>query len=169
MKRVEINSERWVDLRNLPNEVWRVIEDTKENGTYLISNYGRLKRLAFSGGRYHYPEMILKIHRNRDGGYYKARVGGKMYYVHRLVAMAFIKPKNDCDTVDHKNNDKSDNRAKNLRWTTLKTNANNPVSIWDRKERTGHADCKRPSLPRTQVNLKKYIPIICVSLGIFIY
>lgn len=165
--RVEINSKRWMDLRDLRGEVWRVIEDTPEYGTYLISNYGRLKRLEFSGGRYHYPDMIFKAHKNRSSGYYKVRVANKMYFVHRLVAMAFLPPKAGCKYVDHRSGDKSDCRARNLRWVTQKQNLNNPVTIWDRKNQKGSAAGERPESIRTQVNLKKYNPTICLSRGIF--
>lgn len=165
---VEVNSERWLDLKDLKGEVWRVVEDTEENGTFLISNYGRLKRMPFFGGRYHFPEMIFRVHESRENGYYKCRIGKKKYAIHRLVSMAFIPPKWGCNEVDHKNNNKKDNRARNLRWVTRKTNANNPVTKWDREQRR---NClmfnDRPELPRTQVNLKKYNPLICVSLGIF--
>lgn len=37
------NSERWLDLQDLPNEEWKDIKDFE--GLYQISNYGRVKRL----------------------------------------------------------------------------------------------------------------------------
>ena len=123
--KVEINSKRWVDLRDLRGEVWRVIEDTPENGTYLISNYGRLKRLAFFGGRYHFPDMVLRAHKNRKDGYYKVRVGKKMHYVHRLVAEAFLPNPNNYPEVDHINRVKEENRSENLRWVSHGTNMQN--------------------------------------------
>lgn len=163
--KVEINSKRWIDLRDLRGEVWRVIEDTPENGTYLISNYGRLKRLAFFGGRYHFPDMVLRAHRNRKDGYYKVRVGKTMHYVHRLVAIAFLAPKPGCKYVDHRNGDKTDCRARNLRWVTAKQNARNPVTRWDAMNRKGRAEGDRPIPIRTQISLKKYNPEICLSRG----
>ena len=166
--KVEINSKRWLDLKNFRGEVWRVIEDTPEYGTYLVSNYGRVKRLQFNGGRYHQPEQIFRMHLSNKNGYYKVRVANKMYSVHRLVAMAFIKPKNGCNCVDHRSGDKSDCRARNLRWVTQKQNANNPATVWDRKNKARKQVGERPELPRTQVNLKAYSPIICLSRGIFI-
>ena len=42
--------------------------------------------------------------------------------VHQVVAKAFIENSNNYDVVDHINENKSDNRVENLRWTTLKGN-----------------------------------------------
>lgn len=164
--KIEVNSERWMDLKPLRGEVWRTIEDSEKFGTWMVSNYGRVKRLEFSGGRYHYPEMIFRAHKNREGGYYKVRICEKMHYVHRLVAMAFIPNRYNDTQIDHINGDKEDNRARNLRWATSLTNMNNPITRWLADASRGY-NCERPKEKRTQVNLSKYNPIIRISEGIF--
>ena len=159
----EINSERWLDLADFPKEEWRIIEDSPAYGTYLVSNYGRVKRLPFNGGRYHFSEQIFRIHRNRDKGYYKVRVGRKMYFVHRLVALAFVPRDMGELYVDHINCDKSDNRVCNLRWTTARGNIRNPISKWERRGRVG----ERPA-PKMRKSMKSrnYNPTIRLSEGI---
>jgi hypothetical protein len=59
-----------------------------------------------------------------DRGYALARFSRprRLVRVHRLVAEAFVPNPNDYPTVNHLNNNRSDNRAENLAWCTQAEN-----------------------------------------------
>lgn len=91
---------------------WRKIEG-KQN--YSVSNNGDIRN--DKTGR------ILKSHCG-TAGYMQVMLGRKTspLYVHRLVAQAFIENPSGLPQVDHRNGDKTDNRAENLRWVSVSEN-----------------------------------------------
>ena len=130
----QINSQRWLSLQDLEGEQWKSME--KSGYEIRVSNYGRIKameRMAVyeQGGsvahRFH-KEEILKCHDNRRG-YLNVTFCGKKYYIHRLVAEAFVPNGNRLPQVDHINGNRHDNRVDNLRWVTESQNYHNPISM----------------------------------------
>lgn len=98
-------------------EIWREIPDS--NG-WCISNKGRLKDTY---NRIKYGTL------NEENGYYRVCILNKPYYVHKLVAEAFIpNPKNKPE-VDHIDTNRLNNSVENLRWCTKKENMNNPITL----------------------------------------
>jgi hypothetical protein len=61
-----------------------------------------------------------------NGGYFQVALfkdGIRTFHlVHRLVAKSFIPNPNNLETVNHINEDKTDNTVKNLEWMTLSDN-----------------------------------------------
>ena len=111
-------------------EIWKDIRNYE--GLYQISNNGNVKSLGRwvnckNKGKRWQEEKILKP--SVEGNGYQ-RVGLhengtiKNYFVHRLVAQAFIQNPNNYPQVNHKNEIKDDNRVENLEWCDAKYNVN---------------------------------------------
>lgn len=69
--------------------------------------------------------------RNKNGYITISVTYTKRIYAHRLVAWAFPEICGEYEEglqIDHINTIRDDNRAENLRWVTIKQNANNPLS-----------------------------------------
>lgn len=98
-------------------EIWRDIENYK--GIYQISNLGNLKNVKtgknfkISQNKFGYVEFCLR----KNG---KA----KTIKCHRLVAEAFIPNPNKLPQVNHKDENKLNNRMDNLEWCDNKYNSN---------------------------------------------
>lgn len=117
-------------------EIWKDIKGYE--GSYMVSNYGRVKSLekyieSYNRTRTQYrPEKILKQYKSKWGYmrvYLTQNSIKKMYAVHRLVASAFIDNPNNKPCVNHIDNDRSNNHLDNLEWCTYKENNN-----WAKKQ-----------------------------------
>lgn len=107
-------------------EVWKDIEGYED--LYMISNYGNVKSLEKkdSLGRIR-SEKILKLQKTA-WGYFQLTLHKdnkkKNFLIHRLVAMAFIENPNNHLEVNHKDEDKTNNKVENLEWCDRTYNAN---------------------------------------------
>ena len=96
---------------------WKPISET--NGEYLVSDTG----LVFSAKSGKLLKQTLS-----SAGYYRVQLWingqGKHCAVHRLVADAFVPNPNKYPVINHKDENKLNNRATNLEWCTYQYNVN---------------------------------------------
>lgn len=122
---IEVNSERWFDITPLLNEEWKEIY----NGRYQVSNYGRVKSMFFNNRQASINrEKILKSVKRNKNSYYSVNIyknnKASLTNVHRLVAESFLKNPNNYKYVNHKDENKLNNRIDNLEFCTQKYNLN---------------------------------------------
>jgi len=143
-------------------EVWKSIEGYED--IYQISNIGNVRSLPRIDSRGHkWNGKVLKPHA-RPNGYFCVHLsrGGiaKWESIHRLVAKTFLEKQDGCDIVNHVDNDRSNNRADNLEWTTYTGNMQHAT-------KQGRMHHQPENLRRAQESRKR--PVIGESDGETLY
>lgn len=98
-------------MKNTSEERWKDILGYE--GVYLISDHGRVKVLSTGYIRkYHItPKGYQRLQLSKDGK-------PKSFFIHRLVANAFLDKKEDQPQVNHIDCDKTNNHYLNLEWVS---------------------------------------------------
>jgi hypothetical protein len=127
-------------------EIWKAIEGY--DGIYEVSNLGRVRSLdrnvpALNNKTgeicdYFRKGRILK-QRKVLGGYLAVQLNNAERerinaFVHRLVAKAFVPGYFEGADVNHKDEDKHNNRADNLEWCDRQYNINYGTGKWRREK-----------------------------------
>lgn len=105
------------DMMN--KEIWKDISGYE--GLYQVSNLGNIRKIwkfktimcKPSSDSHGYKQIVLTKDKKR-----------KSYKVHRLVALTFINNPNNYEEVNHKDENKTNNKIDNLEWCDRKYNCN---------------------------------------------
>lgn len=111
--------EEWKDIKGYEN-------------IYQISNFGNIRRINRWAGNQCKSVYVADVKDvlpyMDDFGYMKVCLSyhnkSKHFRVHRLVAQAFIPNPDKLPQVNHKDEDKTNNRVDNLEWCTAAYNSN---------------------------------------------
>lgn len=112
-------------IPDLPNEEWKVIDDSS---LYMVSNKGRFKSL-----RRHIPKLMKTTIQINGYCYVSTMINGrtKLYRLHRLVALAFLPNPNNYPEINHIDGNTLNNDVSNLEWCSQEYNLKDE---WNRRK-----------------------------------
>lgn len=126
-------------------KIWKDIPGYE--GLYKVSNCGDVMSFVKKPNGY----ILKAFPKNLNGIVYlsvglrrgeKGHRTPRQWFVHRLVALAFLEKPDGYDVVDHINAISTDNRVENLRWTNPDGNLKNPISTKRRLEGVRRANSR---------------------------
>ncbi|MBQ3434293.1 MAG: HNH endonuclease [Selenomonadaceae bacterium] len=122
-------------VEDLPDELWLPVPDFDK---YQVSNFGRVKSFNRSNQRIlkpaivkGYPHVQLKKDRQH-----------KNFYIHRLVAQAFIPNPEGKSEINHRDGNKLNNFVGNLEWATSSENRQHAFDTGLQKSGEERSDSK---------------------------
>lgn len=96
-------------------------------------------------------------------GYYRVSIGGRLQFVHRLVATKYVPNPNNLPQVNHKDGNKLNNCADNLEWVTNQQNRDHAV---EEKLHTMGENCSWSKLTQEQVSfIRKHTELTSLELS----
>jgi NUMOD4 motif/HNH endonuclease/NUMOD1 domain len=143
----------------MEKEKWKPVANYV--GKYEVSNLGRVKRLKEDVVRSNGKNMIICekiLSANNDDGYLVVSLSkhgyGKRFYVHVLVAKAFIENPKGKPFVNHVDGNRGNPIAENLEWVTQSENMKHSINMMPTHE---EKEKKRTEIPAGEKEIWKDI------------
>lgn len=165
-----MTNEEFIESISLEGEIWKDIIGYEN--LYAISNYGRVasfQRYVVGSRRKCMrinPHRIMKLSKSntKNGGYMhlylRNEQGKRLWYIHRLLAIHFIKNEDPehYKEIDHIDGNTLNNALQNLRWTSHKMNLNNEVTLKRFRDSYKPRECYNaiPIIRFNDTSTKKY-------------
>lgn len=92
------------------------------NKKYQVSSLGLVKTKSHFDSVKRLKKEKIRNPSMDTHGYLQVKMEGRMYFVHHLVLLAFVGPRPKGYVACHKNGNRTDNRANNLKWDTSSSN-----------------------------------------------
>lgn len=121
------------------SEIWKSLDGLVYSGFtiygYEISSHGRIRSvdryITMKNGSRRFHKGVMRKTKFNNRGYEIVTINvegeEKTCLIHRLVALSFIENLDNLPEVNHKDNDKSNNRLYNLEWITSEGNHRHAV------------------------------------------
>lgn len=126
MRRKSAEKKKGCVVVDIVGEEWKPIEG---HDSYFVSNKGRVKSCKWD------KEILLKFSTS-EKGYLMVCIDRETQRVHRLVASAFIPNPNGYEEINHKDENKENNRVENLEWCDRKYNME--YGTWKERRKNEH-------------------------------
>ena len=102
------------------DEIWKPVNGYE--GLYEVSSLGNVRSVEFRNNQMTHKRIKMMTPTDNGHGYMIVGLAGmgrrRNFYVHRLVAQAFIPNPDNLPAIDHIDHDRSNNQVSNLRWIT---------------------------------------------------
>ncbi len=145
-------------------EIWKDILGFE--GSYQVSNLGRVRSLdrviECRNGKIKKLKGRVCAPRPNEKGYLRVCFPDrKDYYVHRLVAAAFLQKQSGFYEVNHLDENKANNSASNLEWTDRLGNVRHTIRSggYNRARKIQSLAIRGERHPRAKINEKSVLEI----------
>ena len=116
-------------------------------GKYSVTKCGRVYSHPKPFGTHQMTQGAYLNIATKDNGYKTVGLVGKSFYVHRLVASAYIPNPQNKPTVNHIDGNKANNDVSNLEWATYSENEQHAwrtgLKVTTQKQRDGASKARK--------------------------